>query len=338
MTGHMPSVFLSHNHKDKPAVRQVARRLMEHGIKVWIDEAEMNVGDNIFEKLSIVTKEVDYLIVFISKNSIGSNWVKAELEMAMRDEWDNNSLKVLEIRLDDTPLPDTMRYLKTKMYCNLSTPAIYEQEFNRLLRTLGISVGLAPSLDNLLQFDFLDMVVQEKEIFLLAKLLTGTGHFKQDPDGSKKFECHTYLIRIGKDGSIESSPFSKDLCIGHGGLFVNKTHIYCFINYKTQDGTYAMWGSLHVISRLTLHIQYVKEVFRNQNWGWYPIIQNKDSVLHFSFDGYHRCLNEIKGDKIMPNEFDALQIMHIMKHSKGWFPDSKEKIIQKIIGFIKKSI
>jgi hypothetical protein len=39
------SVFLSHNHKDKPFVRKLALDLEGHGIKYWIDEAEMKIGD-----------------------------------------------------------------------------------------------------------------------------------------------------------------------------------------------------------------------------------------------------------------------------------------------------
>ncbi|MCG9963222.1 toll/interleukin-1 receptor domain-containing protein [Shewanella cutis] len=47
-----PSVFLSHNHKDKAFVRKLARDIDAHGIKVWIDEAEMKIGDSLVQKIS----------------------------------------------------------------------------------------------------------------------------------------------------------------------------------------------------------------------------------------------------------------------------------------------
>ena len=40
------SVFLSHNHNDKPFVRKLARDLENHGVHYWIDEAEMKIGDS----------------------------------------------------------------------------------------------------------------------------------------------------------------------------------------------------------------------------------------------------------------------------------------------------
>ena len=41
----IPSIFLSHNSKDKPFVRKLAERLKRHGVSVWLDEAELNIGD-----------------------------------------------------------------------------------------------------------------------------------------------------------------------------------------------------------------------------------------------------------------------------------------------------
>jgi hypothetical protein len=45
------SVFLSHNEKDKPFVKKLARDLDSHGVKYWLDEAEINVGDSLIEKI-----------------------------------------------------------------------------------------------------------------------------------------------------------------------------------------------------------------------------------------------------------------------------------------------
>ncbi len=39
-------VFLSHNSKDKPAVRELARRLGDCGLRVWLDEDQLIPGRN----------------------------------------------------------------------------------------------------------------------------------------------------------------------------------------------------------------------------------------------------------------------------------------------------
>lgn len=82
----MTTLFLSHSSKDKFFVRKLAEKLIEYGVKVWIDEAEIKVGDSLLEKISAGVKDSDYLVVVLSHNSIESNWVQKELQMAMGRE------------------------------------------------------------------------------------------------------------------------------------------------------------------------------------------------------------------------------------------------------------
>jgi hypothetical protein len=50
----MSSVFLSHNSKDKAWVRDLAKRLTQDGVVVWLDEAELNIGDSLGGLLPVV--------------------------------------------------------------------------------------------------------------------------------------------------------------------------------------------------------------------------------------------------------------------------------------------
>jgi hypothetical protein len=40
-------VFISHSSKDKPVVRELANRLKQDGLRVWLDEWEIQPGDMI---------------------------------------------------------------------------------------------------------------------------------------------------------------------------------------------------------------------------------------------------------------------------------------------------
>ena len=44
-------VFISHSAKDKPAVRELAERLKADGLRVWLDEWEIQPGDMIGLKI-----------------------------------------------------------------------------------------------------------------------------------------------------------------------------------------------------------------------------------------------------------------------------------------------
>jgi hypothetical protein len=75
----MSSVFLAHSSADKRFVRRLAADLLERGIRVWFDEAELLVGDSLFAKIGDGVREVDYLAVILSPASVKSPWVQREV-------------------------------------------------------------------------------------------------------------------------------------------------------------------------------------------------------------------------------------------------------------------
>jgi hypothetical protein len=50
---------------------------------IWLDERELKVGDSIIQGISEGLKDTDYVVVVLSKSSIKSNWVQAELNSAL---------------------------------------------------------------------------------------------------------------------------------------------------------------------------------------------------------------------------------------------------------------
>ena len=122
-------IFLSHSWKDKGFARKLAKDLTISGAIVWIDEAEIKLGDSLIYKISKALDYVDYCAVLISKNSIDSSWVQKELEIAMTIEFEKKDTVVLPLILDDCTIPN---FLKGKMYADMSTPAKYEKGLNLL--------------------------------------------------------------------------------------------------------------------------------------------------------------------------------------------------------------
>lgn len=76
-------VFLSHASEDKDDVaRPLAVLLQERGLRVWYDELEFRIGDNIVEKLSKGIDASRFGIVVFSKAFIdqAKNWTRHELD------------------------------------------------------------------------------------------------------------------------------------------------------------------------------------------------------------------------------------------------------------------
>jgi hypothetical protein len=74
----MVGVFLSHSSKDKPFVRDLADALEAAGeIKVWLDEREIDYGENIVLKIADGL-DVAFVLLILSPDSVDSKWVKEE--------------------------------------------------------------------------------------------------------------------------------------------------------------------------------------------------------------------------------------------------------------------
>jgi len=131
------SIFLSHSSKDKFFVRTLADHLRSYDIRVWIDEAEINIGDSLTDKIGRAIEVTDYVGVVLSHNSINSEWVQRELQIALQKEIKGKKVVVLPILIETVELPP---FLKDKLYADFTNPEKYETELPKLLRALGISV------------------------------------------------------------------------------------------------------------------------------------------------------------------------------------------------------
>jgi len=131
----MSSIFLSHNSKDKPWVRKLADRLTSDGVVVWIDEAELSIGDSLIEKIAEGIQEMRFVAAVISNNSIGSSWVQKELSLAMSKEIKGRQVTVLPLLIEKCTLPSS---LTDKLYADFTSPDSFEQEYSKLLQAIGI--------------------------------------------------------------------------------------------------------------------------------------------------------------------------------------------------------
>lgn len=123
--------FLSHSSKDKGFVRRLAADLVAHGVKVWLDEQRILVGDSIPEKIAQGLAESDFFLIVVSQNSVESSWVKKELNGALVHEIERRKVKVMPIRIDGAHVPDS---IIDKAYADFRVS--YEDGFRKLLESI----------------------------------------------------------------------------------------------------------------------------------------------------------------------------------------------------------
>lgn len=105
----MRSAFISYSHYDGEFAEDLARRLKQAGIRVWIDKWEIRVGDRITERINQAIASNEHIIALISPNSINSRWVQEELAAGLRMSEGTILPVVLPSLASDADIPPLLR-------------------------------------------------------------------------------------------------------------------------------------------------------------------------------------------------------------------------------------
>lgn len=130
----MAKVFLSHSSKDNPFVRLLKEDIEASKVDVWLAEVKILVGDSLIRKISAGIDAADYVIACLSHSSVGSNWVREELEIAATLGINGNRVMVLPLLLSDCEIPIFLRHLK---YIDFKQPVQYDSAFRQLLERIN---------------------------------------------------------------------------------------------------------------------------------------------------------------------------------------------------------
>lgn len=110
-------VFLSHSSADKSIVISIALDLQEKGINTWLDAFDILPGESIMTKINDGIEECNLALLFLSKNSVKSNWVTKEWETMLWDEINSGKVKIIPIKLEECEIP---KILQSKKYIDFS--------------------------------------------------------------------------------------------------------------------------------------------------------------------------------------------------------------------------
>jgi hypothetical protein len=133
------SIFLSHSHEDKAFAKRLASDMQSAGLIVWVDEAEINIGESLLERIRVGIDNVDYLAVILSPESVQSEWVQHEVEQAMNQQIQGRQIMVLPLLYKACTLPPC---LQGKKYGDFTRPDRYPTALEELLRQFGLTPSI----------------------------------------------------------------------------------------------------------------------------------------------------------------------------------------------------
>lgn len=125
-------VFLSHSSSDKGFARKLCSDLTDLGLKPWLDENDIKVGESITEKIEAALKGTRYFILVLSKKSVESIWVKREWESIFLREINQKKIILVPVLLEVCEIPSL---LTNKKYANFSID--YNKGLTELLKGLS---------------------------------------------------------------------------------------------------------------------------------------------------------------------------------------------------------
>ena len=129
-------VFLSHNSKDNPIIRQIATDLTTAGVSVWLHEQRVCATTSIAEKLAQGLVESDWFLLGLSQDAVESAWVKTELNQVLLDEVTRRGTRLLSLRLTGCKVPEL---IVKRAFIDLSVS--YETGLQALLNVVKTELG-----------------------------------------------------------------------------------------------------------------------------------------------------------------------------------------------------
>ena len=86
-------VFISHAQEDKAEVaRPLAKLLTDQGLRVWIDETELTIGDSLRQKIDEGLSKSKFGVVVLSESFFSKRWPQTELNALWSRETEVNKV------------------------------------------------------------------------------------------------------------------------------------------------------------------------------------------------------------------------------------------------------
>jgi hypothetical protein len=133
MSSSAAGVFICHSHQDKPFARRLAVAIAGNGFKVWLDEAEIRIGESLIGKIEAGITGATHLVAIISQDSVKSRWCQEELRMALNRQIQGRNIAVLPVVVDDCELPG---FLQEKRYADFRDAGKFDKSLCELTAAL----------------------------------------------------------------------------------------------------------------------------------------------------------------------------------------------------------
>ena len=137
----MPTVFLSYARADAENVDRIAADLKAEGINVWLDRDQLAPGESWVKQIESAISRSDFLLFFISRNSLKSKWAMVEYRAAFTSLKEAGGTRIIPVLLEEVgELPS---FLASIQYADFTKS--YYAGVRSLVRAFQDPVGPKPN-------------------------------------------------------------------------------------------------------------------------------------------------------------------------------------------------
>jgi tetratricopeptide (TPR) repeat protein len=127
-------VFVSYRSSDRAWAMSLVDRLEGVGLRVFIDQKELEVGYSLAKQLQSALTRSRAAVVLVSKGWLGSHWCQQESDVLLKRALTDPEFALVPLRLDDSPMPDL---LDTRLWIDFKgMPRAEGKGVERLIGTL----------------------------------------------------------------------------------------------------------------------------------------------------------------------------------------------------------
>ena len=142
MTVKSGKLFISHASADKEFVDKLVNDLIKHGVDVWYDKFDIQLGDSVPGKINEGIANSKYFAIVLSPASVTSKWVTEELNAALIKQISLSGTFLLPLMFKDCNLPPLLAH---RRYADFRSD--YDSALSELLDVLGKDADMVASLD-----------------------------------------------------------------------------------------------------------------------------------------------------------------------------------------------
>ncbi len=141
--GYEFDAFVSYSWKDKKMARALYERLVGAGLRIWLDEKQVLLGESIPEAIEKGIERSRHLIILLSKASLASRYATLERQKGIESDPDARRLTLLPVLLEDglDPLPRLLRHRRS---VRLHDPSGLDEVVDEVVRAIRGPGAVAP--------------------------------------------------------------------------------------------------------------------------------------------------------------------------------------------------